>query len=828
MAAAATDRPLTGLRVVDLADEKGELCGRLLADLGADVLRVEPPGGARSRRLPPFLARGDADRAGDEGRPAQRAAGERSVSLGFAFRNAGKRGARLDLETTAGRARLHELLAQADVLVESYAPAERARLALEPGDLLARHPQLVFASLSDFGSRGPYRDWVATDDVLDAMSGMVFKAGIPSKPPLIPPAAIGVDVASVTAAYAVLLAVYQRRLSGAGQHIDFSTLLGTSQTTDWSFCNASILRNGSFPINEVRNGSGPVYTIYACKGGYVRLVILSPRQWRAMWEWLGKPEAFSDPHWETFIGRLQNADVLTKVYEEHFASMSMEEVAEQAQRRGIVCTPVLRPDEVLNNVHLRARGTFVELPVAPGVTGPFASGFLEVDGVRQGPRQGAPAAGADESAAFLERAHARDPGPAAKPRPAPKRAAAASAAPLAGLRVLDFGIGGVGVEAGRLLAEYGAEVIKVETRTYPDFMRTVTGGWISPSFASSSRSKQSFGVNVKQPEGLAALKQLIAQADVIIENSATGTLDDMGVGWKTIQQLNPRAILVSSQLMGSRGPWASWIGYGPSTQPVGGLVHLWNYDDQDFPAGSAAIFPDHLVGRICALGALAALLRRERTGRGSHVEAAQIEAVTGMLGELLLQAGLAPGTVGPRGNKGERGAPWGAYPCEGTQQWIVITVRDDADWKALREALGDPAWAREKAWDMAAGRLAARDAIDAKLAEWTQTLPKREIAALLQRYGVPAGPVFTGTDMLDDPHFQAWGYAREVEVEGLGRFSLEGPCWSASAMADADVRPAPKLGEHTRAIARRLLGFSDAEIERLVAAGALEDPPPPK
>jgi crotonobetainyl-CoA:carnitine CoA-transferase CaiB-like acyl-CoA transferase len=654
--------------------------------------------------------------------------------------------------------------------------------------------------------------------VLDAMGGMVFKAGIPSKPPLIPPAAIGVDVASFTAAYAVLLALWQRRLSGAGQHIDYATLLGIAQTTDWSYCNASILRNGNFPINEVRQGSGPVYTIYACKGGYVRLIVLSPRQWRAMWEWLGKPEAFADPHWETFVARLQNADLLTKLYEEHFASMSMEEVSEEAQRRGIVCTPVLRPDEVLNNVHLRARKTFVELPVAPGVAGPFASGFIEVDGVRQGPARGAPAAGADESAAFLA---------GASGRPAPKAGAAAPAAPLAGIRVLDFGIGGVGVEAGRLFAEYGAEVIKVETRTYPDFMRTVTGGWTSPSFASSSRSKQSFGVNVKKPEGLAALKQLITHADVIIENSATGTMDDMGVGWKTIQQLNPRAILVSSQLMGSRGPWASWIGYGPSTQPVGGLVHLWNYDDQDFPAGSAAIFPDHLVGRVCAVAAMAALLRRERTGRGSLVEAAQIEAVTGMLGELLLAAGLEPGSVAPRGNASERGAPWGAYPCAGTQQWIVITVRDDADWRSLRTAMGDPAWARDAAYATAAGRLAQRKLLDAQLGEWTAQHGKRELAARLQEHGVPAGPVFTGSDQLDDPHFQAWRYEREVEVPDLGRMSLEGPCWSASAMAEPDVRPPPKLGEHTREIARRLLGMADPEIDRLVAEGALEDPPPP-
>jgi crotonobetainyl-CoA:carnitine CoA-transferase CaiB-like acyl-CoA transferase len=793
----ASDRPLAGLRVVDLADEKGELCGRLLADLGADVLRIERPGGALSRSLPPLY--------GGHG-------------LGFAFRNAGKRGATLDLAAPAGRARLHELLAAADVLIESFAPAERARLALDPGDVLARHPQLVFASLSDFGSRGPYRDWVATDDVLEAMSGMAYKAGIPSKPPLIPPAMIGVDVASFTAAYAVLLAVWQRRLSGAGQHVDFSTLLGISQTTDWSYCNTSILRNGGHPIMEVRNGSGPVYTIYACKGGYVRLIVLSPRQWRAMWEWLGKPEAFADPHWETFPARLMNADLLTKLYEEHFASMSMEEVSAEAQRRGIVCTPVLRPDEVLANVHLRARGTFVALPVAPGVTGPFASGFLEFDGARQGPKQSAPAPGADDTAAFLAGA--------AKPPP-PKPGAVAPAAPLAGIRVLDFGIGGVGVEAGRLLAEYGAEVIKIETRTYPDFMRTVTGGWTSPSFASSSRSKQSFGVNVKKPEGLAALKKLVAQADLIIENSATGTMDDMGIGWRTIHALNPRAILVSSQLMGSRGPWASWIGYGPSTQPVGGLVHLWNYDDQDAPAGSAAIFPDHLVGRICAFAAMAALLRRERTGRGSHVEAAQIEAVTGMLGELLLKAGLEPGSVRPRGNKNERGAPWGLFPCAGTQQWCAITVRGDADWQGLRAAMGDPEWARNAAYDTAAGRLAVRDALEAKLGEWTAQHEKRALAALLQSRGVPAGPMCAGTDLLDDPHFRAWRYGREVEVEPLGRMSFEGPCWSASAMAEPDIRPSPKLGEHTREIARRLLGMSDADIERLVADGALEDPPSP-
>jgi crotonobetainyl-CoA:carnitine CoA-transferase CaiB-like acyl-CoA transferase len=795
----AADRPLAGVRVVDLCDGRGELCGRLLADLGADVLRVERPGGAASRACVPL---------------------HDGVSLHFAWRNANKRGATLALASAAGRARLDALLASCDVLLESADARERAAHALAPEALAAAHPHLVHVSLTDFGQTGPYADWIASDAVLEAMSGMMFKAGLPTKPPLIPPVPLAHDVASVTAAFATLLALWQRRGSGFGQHLDFSLLLGTAQTTDWSFPNASLLRERGLPVMEVRNGSGPVYTIYNCKGGYVRLVVLSPRQWRAMWEWLGKPEEFADPHWEQFPARLMNADLLTKRYEAHFAELTMEEVSAEAQRRGIVCTPVLRPGEVLENVHLRSRGTFVEVQAAPGLpSGPIASGFLSLDGVRQGFRSPAPAAGQDDLADFSD---------GAAKRTAPSGARPAPALPLAGLRVLDFGIGGVGVEASRLLAEYGADVIKIESRTYPDFIRTVTGGWTSPSFVSSSRSKRSFGVNVKQPAGLAALKQLIARADVIIENSATGTMDDMGVGWETVRALNPRCVMVSSQLLGQRGAWKDWIGYGPSTQPIGGLVHLWNYADQDFPAGSGAIFPDHLAGRVCALAALAALLRRGRTGAGGLAEVAQIEAVTGMLAELLLKEGLAPGSVKPRGNRSEQGAPWGAYPCAGEQQWCVISVRSDAEWRALCEAMGAPGLAADARFASAAGRLAAQDDLDARICAWTRAQGKREVAALLQRHGVPCGPMLTGSDQLDDPHYQARGYARFVEQPGLGRMALEGPAFAASGMSDVVIAPAPELGAHTREIARTLLGMGDAQIEALVAEGALEDPPPPR
>jgi crotonobetainyl-CoA:carnitine CoA-transferase CaiB-like acyl-CoA transferase len=790
-----SQRPLEGIRVLDLADEKGELAGRLLADLGADVVRVEPPGGARSRRLPPLHG---------------------GTSLYFAHRNSNKRGVVLDLEGERDRARLSDLCSRADVLIESFAPGTLAKLGLDPAVLVERNPHLVALSITDFGQTGPYRDWVATDATLEAIGGQLFKAGLADLPPLLPPGALAWDIAGVMGCFAALLALLQRFRTGHGQWIDLSALEALAQTTDWSFSNATYARaKGQTPF-ELRMGSGPMYKIYACKGGYVRLVILSPRQWRAMREWLGDPEYLQDPKYDSFLGRMGIADALGVIIGDLFATMGHEEVAFEAQRRGIVCTPVLRPGEVLANVHFRSRGTFVDAEYAPGESGPVASGFFELDGERQGFRRRAPTPGEHDAALAA--------GIWPDRRPPPARARPAPSLPLAGLRVLDFGIGGVGVECGRLFGEYGADVIKVESRSYPDFIRVVMSTEMSASFASSSRSKRGFGVDLKHERGLALIRRLIGLADVVIENSATGTMDGLGVGFARIRELSPRCVMASSQLLGSRGAWADWIGYGPSTQPIGGLVHLWNYAGREEPAGSTSIFPDHLAGRLSAVIALAALVRRERTGRGGHGEVAQAEAVTNMIGDLLLREGVEPGSAVARGNRSERGAPWGCYPCAGAQQWVAITVRDDEDWGRLRMALGNPEWAERAELRSVAGRRAAHDELDAKLAEWTSARTRVDVVATLQMFRVPAAPMFTGSDQAADPHFQARGYLRWVEQQDLGWICLEGPCFRASGMADLRIFQAPLLGAHTREICRDELGLADPEIEELVAAGALEVP----
>jgi crotonobetainyl-CoA:carnitine CoA-transferase CaiB-like acyl-CoA transferase len=792
-----TEAPLDGIRVVDLADEKGELAGRILGDFGADVVRVEPPTGARSRQIPPFVGEGAERR-----------------SLYFAYRNSNKLGLALDLEAEPDRARLLALLERADVLIESEMPGRMAELGLAPDELAERFPHLIVLSISDFGQTGPYRDWIATDSTMSAVSGLQAKAGEAHREPLLTPGAMAYDIAGVMGAYSTMAAIYQRESTGFGQTIDLSVLEAVAQQTDWSLSNASSIEAKGQDSTQIRMGSGPIYKVFPCKGGYVRLVIMAPRQWRAMREWLGDPEYLQDAKYDSFLGRMEIADALNVMVGDLFATMGAEEVSAEAQRRGIVCTPVLSPDEVLANVHFKSRGTFVDAEYALGETGPIASGFFELDDERVGYRFRAPEIG--EHADQIE----NELWPDARPEPPGERPAPSP--PFAGLRVLDFGIGGVGVEAARFFGDFGADVIKVESRTYPDFVRVIMSTEMSASFASSNHSKRAFGVNIKSDEGRALILELAKQADVVTENNSTGTMDALGLGYDVLHALNPRLVMASSQLLGNHGEWANWIGYGPSTQPIGGLVYLWDYPEEGTPAGASAIFPDHFAGRLLSMVALAGVIRRLRTGKGGHGSVAQAEAVVNILGDQMLKAGLVPGSVQPLGNRNQRGAPWGSYRCAGLEQWVTITVRDDADWGRLKTAMGNPEWANDPVYDHAEGRFKAQDLIDEKIAEWTLPQAPRALTVTLQMFGVPAAPMLTARDQMHDVHYQARGYVRWVDQPGVGWIGFEGHAFRASGMKTREISPAPWLGEHTRQIASEMLGLGGEEIDAKIAAGILE------
>jgi crotonobetainyl-CoA:carnitine CoA-transferase CaiB-like acyl-CoA transferase len=333
-------------------------------------------------------------------------------------------------------------------------------------------------------------------------------------------------------------------------------------------------------------------------------------------------------------------------------------------------------------------------------------------------------------------------------------------------------------------------------------------------------------VNLKTERGRELVRRLVREADVLIENSATGVMERLGLGPAAARETNPRLVYFSSQMAGSAGPWKEWSGYGPSTHALAGLQYLWNYlEDEERPAGSANIHPDHLVGRLGAFAVLAGLVHRRRSGRGLHADAAQFETALGLLGDLFALESLQPGSVRPQGNASPRGAPWGCYRCAGEDEWCVVNVGADAEWEGLRAALRDPGWARDPTLGTSDGRTARRKQLDERLEAWTRERSPREAMEALQRHGVPAGLVAHARHHLEDPHLAARGYLLRLEQTSLGSVVLEGPAFHGTALPEPILRPAPLLGEHTRRIARERLGLSDREIDELLAAGVLEEPP---
>lgn len=790
--------PLDGLRVIDLADGKAEMCGRYLADLGADVIRVEPPGGAPTRRREPL---------------------HDGVSLYFATHNANKRGITLDLHDPAGRDGLLDLVAGADFLIETERPGTLDQLGLGADTLLERNPALVVISITDFGQTGPYRDWTGTDWTHMALGGALSRSGIPGRRPVMPPGPLAYESAAVQAAWAGLLAYLNRLDTGRGDHVDCSVYEMTAQVLDPGF-GIGGSATGGVPATELPRGrpdAGNLYPIFPCADGYVRICVLARRQWRGMFGWLGEPEEFADPKYDTLGARFGAAERLHALIGALFRDQTKDELVAQGQERGVPIAALLDPGEVLAGPHFLARGGLLDAEVAPGLTGRVPSGYVEVNGVRAGFRHRAPEVGEhdDEVSAEPPRATAAVPASPAAPR-----------RPLDGIRVLDLGVIVVGAELGRLLADQGAEVIKIESRAYPDGSRQALGGEaISVSFAWGHRNKISAGVNLRSPEGLELFKRFAKESDVILSNFKPGTLESLGLGYDVISELNPRIIMADSSALGSTGPWSRRMGYGPLVRAATGVTGLWR--DTDVEAGfcdAITIYPDHIAARVGAVAVAAALIERRRTGKGGTVSVSQAETILTQLSTSFLRESLEPGSFTAHGNRGEWDAPQGVYPCAGDDEWCVVSVEDDDQWRSLCAVIGRADLRADARLADAAGRRAHRDLVDAAVTAWTAETPPREAMERLQAAGVPAGMMQRVTEYPGDPQLTARGFLREMRQPYIGHaLRTENAPATFRGVADPELRPAPLAGEHTRMVSAKLLGLAESEIQALIEAGVLEE-----
>ena len=776
------DRLLDAVRVLDLSDATADGVTRLFADLGADVLKVEPPGGSPARTALPTLA---------------------GLSLPFAVHNANKRSVVLDPLDATDRQRLLHLAEGADIVVDSGRPGLAASYGTSGAELADRYQHLVALSVTDFGATGPRSSWRATDPVLYAMSGSLSRSGPTSGTPVLPPDGIASATAAVQAAWSALVAYYNRLRCGTGDYIDFSRFDAVVMALDPVFGAHGQVAAGRRGAGEWRGRpkDQDTYPIYRCRDGYVRLCVMAPRQWRGLRRWLGEPHEFQDPEYDLLGARFAAWPQIGVLVQALFAEQTMRELVTTGQAHGVPISAVLTPSRILASDHFQVVGAITDAELAPGVHVEVPTGYFVVDGQRSGFRTPAPAVGHDEP-----RWRA-----AAAPVPAPS--GKVGDYPFDGLRILDLGIIVAGGEVGRLFGDLGAQIIKVESADYPDGLRqSRVGAAMSESFARTHRNHLGLGLDLRNAAGKEIFGELVAKADAVFANFKPGTLTALGFSYDTLRSLNPRIVLAGSSAYGNQGPWSRRMGYGPLVRAATGVTRLWTSDEARDESSRHAfydattIFPDHVVGRVTAIAALAALIHRDRTGRGANVHISQAEVVVNQLDvHYVAQAALGAGSADIRDDTSVHAV----YPCAGDDEWCVVSIGSDDEWRGVRSALGQP-------------EVADRHELVALLSAWTRTRGPVQAAEALQAAGVPAGPMNRAPDLLDDPQLVERNVFRDM-VHPL----IEHPLPTETGPAPfrhippAPQRPAPLPGQDTRDICRDVLGLGAGETERLITAGAL-------
>jgi len=396
--------------------------------------------------------------------------------------------------------------------------------------------------------------------------------------------------------------------------------------------------------------------------------------------------------------------------------------------------------------------------------------------------------------------------------------------PLEGVKVLSFGTGAVIPDFGKVMGELGADVIKIESRENPDFMRSMPGRFIVAGFAETNRNKRSFGVNLKTQEGKELITSLIKWADVLGENFRGDVLRNLGFDYENVRKINPGIIYISSQGYGSGGPYGDYQAYGPMLSAVSGMLSIWGHSDDPYPAGSAAPIPDHIASKQAVLAVVAALDYRRRTGKGQFIDMAQTEVAANLIGERFLEYTVNKRIPQRMGNRVSYAAPHGCYPSAGEDKWCAIAVFTDEEWQAFCNAIGRPAWTGEPRFADTMSRLENADELDRLVGEWTATREAREVMEVLQEAGVSAGVVAQPYDTIDDLQLHYDRALVELDHPALGRVLYPSPVFRLSGTPAVPSTRAPLLGEHTEEICRELLNMPDEEIGRLLDKQVLYSP----
>ncbi|MSQ25915.1 MAG: CoA transferase [Dehalococcoidia bacterium] len=398
----------------------------------------------------------------------------------------------------------------------------------------------------------------------------------------------------------------------------------------------------------------------------------------------------------------------------------------------------------------------------------------------------------------------------------------------AGVKVADFSWVGVGPITMRYLADHGATVVRVESISRADFLRTsppykdgTPGVNRSAFWAAFNAGKLGLTLDLKKPKAMDVARKLIAWADVMAESFTAGAMERLGLGYEEARRINPGIIYISSTNQGQTGPYARQPGFGTQLVSLSGYTHLLGWPDRE-PAGAYGAYTDFISPRFGAAMVAAALAGRRRTGEGMCIDLSQLEAGLQFLAPQVLDYATSGRIATRAGNAHASAAPHNAYPCRGDDRWCAIAVANDAQWTALRLAMGDPDWSQEKRFATVLGRRRHAAALDENMGAWTQAFDAHELMRLLQATGVPAGVVQNATDLFADPQLAAQGHFVALEHPEIGRHHYERFAFRLSESASGPDAPAPLLGQHNEQVLRDVLGCSDDEIADMIIEGVLE------
>ena len=702
-----------------------------------------------------------------------------------------------DLAANAGKIML-QLVDATDEIARAHVIVADGKNAIDLAAARSANPSLVTMTVSDFGTDTTFASWQATDPVLHALSGELSRSGIRGQAPLLPPGELAYQCAASQGAFALVSALYHALNTGVGDHIDFSALDGAVQALDpgYGISGSATMGKPAHLLSRDRPARGFQYPIIACADGHVRICLLAKRQWQGMYGWMGKPAAFAGPEFEKTTVRYKSPELLPAIGA-FFAGRTRAELESEGQQHGVPISAVLTFDECIASDHMRARGAFTQRCLASGEEVMLPNGVVTIDGERMTPD---PVTTRDTDRSW----------------PIPE---AHRMLPFDGLRVLDLGVIVVGAEQGRLLGDGGADVVKVESRAYPDGNRqSYLSYGMSVSFAAGHRNKRSLGINLRDSVGRALFLDLAAKADVILSNFKPGTMESLGLGYDVLASANPALIVADSSAFGTTGPWSGRMGYGPLVRAATGLTLAWRYpEDPESFSDSVTIYPDHVAARVGATAVVAMLIRRLRTKQGGTVSVAQAEVMLAHFANDVARASLGLGTNTPPD------WPWSTYRAVGEDEWCVVTVRGDRDWRKLCNVIGiDDTLATMSSTE----RLAAREHIDALLSLWVGARTADAAMAELQGAGVPAARMLRVAELPD------FGYYRErnifrVETHPYLQEAVIAERWVSKGGCghEAPIAPAPLMGEHSREVIEDWTGQS-AEIPGLIQSGILEPTEP--